>query len=717
MKKIILFLIFTCAVFGQLIVNAPGGIVIQLDTTDGFFGIGDTAGRRLMFNFNYPESRQTSPFIVMIDSSLYTNSPEIRYFCGSTLLRPYRRSTATFYNGFSIQWDIPLDTLGGTMLLTQQLRSMIIDAMPAVEISYMVYNNSDFNHRVAFYLNIDVMVGSNDRAPMVVGASYTGLGDILTGLEIPYFWMAFERGPSAGISQVVARGMLRGIATRPEFFAFGSQRELFNDCWDPDPAIIGRPYDDSGVSMRWHESQVSPGKTHEVKTIYGFGKAIAPGSDMIVMPLIPNSVGSACDRWAQNPFEAALLVNNVGRFPSIDSVIACIHVPDGLRITSDAFHPSDTCVLLSPRLLPDSTELIAWLVWVDTLYFTTETEVPLIISLSSPSFSTDIAETTFVEIPRLGGVNPTITAINSPINAISCRGIDFPLRYVISDDEGINPTSLILRVGPQIKYYNDTTLTWSGDTLTMQIPFFYLIHGHKIHHGVISVSDSDGCIPDSIPYIKSFWVDLLPPIVGPPYPPDRSSISNPLTPVSIPLFDWPAGIDTLTISVSINIDGTEIYYSIFDPELFYSDSTLFFAPSTPWPDSSVITFCLRDAADYVDARFCPVHRIADTVCTTFWVIYSDIDELEKPDELSLRAYPNPFNTSVTIHFSNAEKFDIFDISGRLVSNISRIIGNRKTGWFVWDGTTDSGEILPNGIYFARISNGEKHIVERLILLK
>jgi len=97
---------------------------------------------------------------------------------------------------------------------------------------------------------------------------------------------------------------------------------------------------------------------------------------------------------------------------------------------------------------------------------------------------------------------------------------------------------------------------------------------------------------------------------------------------------------------------------------------------------------------------------------------NDISEKSvKPEKFDLRAYPNPFNSAVSIEIygvdDNAE-LDIFDINGRTIRGYEL---NSKSNKIIWNGMDSDGGNCPSGIYFARVSGGNKHIVKRLMLIR
>jgi len=88
--------------------------------------------------------------------------------------------------------------------------------------------------------------------------------------------------------------------------------------------------------------------------------------------------------------------------------------------------------------------------------------------------------------------------------------------------------------------------------------------------------------------------------------------------------------------------------------------------------------------------------------------------VSKPDELAIYASPNPFNATVALEIYTPigdTKLRIYDISGRLVADLNKEIkADRKT--VLWH-----PDALPSGIYFAKLSSGEKSVSTTLILLK
>ncbi len=87
------------------------------------------------------------------------------------------------------------------------------------------------------------------------------------------------------------------------------------------------------------------------------------------------------------------------------------------------------------------------------------------------------------------------------------------------------------------------------------------------------------------------------------------------------------------------------------------------------------------------------------------VLDADDTRPELPSELTLSAYPNPFNPTTMIAFDlpNAAQASlvVYDLNGRMVQSLfdeQMSAGHHEVGF--------DGAALPSGIYFARLSAGD-----------
>ena len=87
----------------------------------------------------------------------------------------------------------------------------------------------------------------------------------------------------------------------------------------------------------------------------------------------------------------------------------------------------------------------------------------------------------------------------------------------------------------------------------------------------------------------------------------------------------------------------------------------------------------------------------------------------------LPAYPNPFNpvTTITYGIDNDSKVNIsiYDIAGQLITTLFNT--DQTRGWHsvIWNGTNQSGEQAPAGLYLSRVISGNEVKTAKLMLLK
>lgn len=94
---------------------------------------------------------------------------------------------------------------------------------------------------------------------------------------------------------------------------------------------------------------------------------------------------------------------------------------------------------------------------------------------------------------------------------------------------------------------------------------------------------------------------------------------------------------------------------------------------------------------------------------------------ESVTEVTLGAYPNPFNPATDISFSLPQsdqvELAVYDIAGRLVKSLVRGPMEAGNHSIHWDGRDDHGQGLASGVYFSRLQVGEVVRTDRLVLMK
>ena len=93
------------------------------------------------------------------------------------------------------------------------------------------------------------------------------------------------------------------------------------------------------------------------------------------------------------------------------------------------------------------------------------------------------------------------------------------------------------------------------------------------------------------------------------------------------------------------------------------------------------------------------------------------DDIDIPDQISLIAYPNPFNSTTIISYSNLEggEIEIYNIQGQKITILNT--QNNEEGQIKWDATDASGERVSSGIYFAKARTSKSQSTIKLIYLR
>ncbi|MEE9553989.1 MAG: M14-type cytosolic carboxypeptidase [candidate division Zixibacteria bacterium] len=174
-----------------------------------------------------------------------------------------------------------------------------------------------------------------------------------------------------------------------------------------------------------------------------------------------------------------------------------------------------------------------------------------------------------------------------------------------------------------------------------------------------------------------------------------------------------------------SVEITALCYATADSEqvvCYRQDVFGIFAPFDPIPTNSeqsipndgILT--VLPGAEIVVKYIEP--EIPDRICQRFIAVEpsSDIawNDLTIP-LLELSAYPNPFNSSTNILYSDVRggEIRIFDIMGRVIKSFETY----DNGKIVWDGTDDSGNRVVSGIYFAVLAGDNEHRSVKLVYLR
>ncbi len=146
-------------------------------------------------------------------------------------------------------------------------------------------------------------------------------------------------------------------------------------------------------------------------------------------------------------------------------------------------------------------------------------------------------------------------------------------------------------------------------------------------------------------------------------------------------------------------------------------------------DDSALVFINFSGSEY-NADKCPVpswrysRRLNNVgpINATGPITGVDDGDIDVPTEFNLaQNMPNPFNPSTTINYTIVGKahvrLDIYNMLGRRVRTLADEIQTAGPHSVVFDGCSDTGNMLASGIYLYRLSAGDKNAVKKMILLK
>ena len=84
-------------------------------------------------------------------------------------------------------------------------------------------------------------------------------------------------------------------------------------------------------------------------------------------------------------------------------------------------------------------------------------------------------------------------------------------------------------------------------------------------------------------------------------------------------------------------------------------------------------------------------------------------------------YPNPFNPTTNIRFSNRVagnvSLDVYNIKGQKVKTLAS--GHYEAGHYhiIWNGDDNTGRKVGSGIYFTRLVTEDKQVIKKMVLVK
>ncbi len=184
---------------------------------------------------------------------------------------------------------------------------------------------------------------------------------------------------------------------------------------------------------------------------------------------------------------------------------------------------------------------------------------------------------------------------------------------------------------------------------------------------------------------------------------------------------------------------TTPYFLAFDTDSIAGNREIFIRPLTYWDEDPSTNISQSPGDDHEpliawlwtsDSQFVSIFwEHEENGKTDIWYAKSPFsdgsgirDEQGHPATFHLvQNYPNPFNPITTLSYGLPEVADvnlmIFDITGRKIKEWS--VGNQQPGWHevVWNGTNQSGQQVPTGVYIYSLRAGDFIDTKKMVLMK
>ena len=447
---VLVIAMFAPAAMGQSYLSVEGyGVEVQVDTMNGYFGVGTSAGERLTYDFNDPESRASSNFVLKIDGQTYgfpsitpSVSFDIRDYPSDGCPR-LLKTTNTIQN----RWEI--DSPSHNVVLSQYFTPDSLDiSLGVIKVRYLIANYGTTDVHVALEHKWDILVGSSEGSTISITGSFSDTSCVYT-TSMPGWFIAPEIALTDTIDQLVAMGVVNSMgATRPDLLAFGDEIVIIPSVFSVDTSFTGDNYSVSEVLLRWDTVTLIPGASWEIVTYYGLGEMHDFLPEIALSYIFTDWTIS--DDTLENPNVLSLAVsNNTGSILTLDTVWICISYDDDLAefIDSIPAYESDTCIEIY-NLQNGETEVRGWAFWADG-DTCGEFEVTIICSTNVAVLDSVVATVT-ARIPCIDGIdeenrlpeNFALSAYPNPFNSAVTIALDgvgaglAPARVEIYDVNG-----------------------------------------------------------------------------------------------------------------------------------------------------------------------------------------------------------------------------------------------------------------------------------------
>jgi len=244
----------------------------------------------------------------------------------------------------------------------------------------------------------------------------------------------------------------------------------------------------------------------------------------------------------------------------------------------------------------------------------------------------------------------------SPGTITSCA--DMGTRFQIIDASGIQDSSIRVRIDDVVYDITHDEITWSSPYLDY-IPSTDAGHGDTVRISVFDCRDSIGNSLSETDTAGTYYlVDLEPPSLSDEFPLDGSVVADEVQPIWVSVGDYPAGVDTSYVEISIN--GT--VFSHGDPGLYWDSGDLHFDPlvgGVLFTDGDTIEVCIDQLRDEPDT--CEPNYLESPFCWEFSInLGAPIARIDSP---------KPNKWVACEHPEQFIKMFVYDIEGIIESSI------------------------------------------------
>jgi len=202
----------------------------------------------------------------------------------------------------------------------------------------------------------------------------------------------------------------------------------------------------------------------------------------------------------------------------------------------------------------------------------------------------------------------------SPGIVTSCA--DHGAVFTITDPSGIDETTISIRINTAVLDISEPSISWSAPSLLYE-PLAPWSHGDTVRVSVIGAEDMTGNAMVASDSVGTYYIiDIEPPMISLPFPPDGAIVADPAQPVWVRIEDSPAGVDTS--SVRISVDGS--IFLVSHPAVHWEGRELHFDPATAglaFEDGDTVEICLMDVFDTPDT--CPPNIVGSPYCWEFYI--------------------------------------------------------------------------------------------------